>query len=377
MTSVVIDDLDGVRSSKAFKTPCRVATTANITLSGEQTIDGVAVVADDRVLVKEQSAGADNGVYVASAGTWTRAPDFDGTRDVTSGTKVFVTSGSTNGRKEFYIQTADPITIGTTSLTFGQSEAQVGGPYLPSAGGTLTGDVTLGTNAQILLDDSITAAGANLPLAFDGDTDLGMYRKSANTGALAANSADVLSWGTSGVDITGGLTTTGSINTINGLSGFILQKDGSNNPLIAFDSTDYLGYDRTGNQHLAVIGSTEASATTLARGVLAKNTPSMAVSVADVAGTPTVQRSVNVSSITDNGVGDFTVNLTTAIGSAEAALLCGNMRYSGLNSGIPVVTGRNIDRTQTTTAIQVATWSGGTNDARDASRWAVATIDGA
>lgn len=55
MTSIQIDRTDGLSSSVAIKGPCRVATTANVTLSGEQTIDGVAVVTDDRVLVKDQT----------------------------------------------------------------------------------------------------------------------------------------------------------------------------------------------------------------------------------------------------------------------------------------------------------------------------------
>ena len=60
----------------------RIATTANITLSGTQTIDGVAVVAGDRVLVKNQTNAAQNGIYVVSAGAWTRATDFDSSTDI-------------------------------------------------------------------------------------------------------------------------------------------------------------------------------------------------------------------------------------------------------------------------------------------------------
>lgn len=204
MASVVIDDLDGVRTSKAFKTPCRVATTANITLSGTQTIDGVSVVADDRVLVKEQSTGADNGVYVASAGTWTRAPDFDGTRDVTSGTKVFVTSGSTNGRKEFYLQTADPITIGTTSLTFGQSEAQVGVPldtFVSKAFVDSPYTVTANDEGAVILVDT---SGGNVTITLPTIASLGDFKVyvskttgDANTVTVARSSSDTINGATS------------------------------------------------------------------------------------------------------------------------------------------------------------------------------------
>jgi Collagen triple helix repeat (20 copies) len=60
-----------------WKTPCRLMTTANVTLSGLQTIDGYNLLEGDRVLVRAQSSASKNGIYVASAGTWTRAADAD------------------------------------------------------------------------------------------------------------------------------------------------------------------------------------------------------------------------------------------------------------------------------------------------------------
>ncbi|RWK39235.1 hypothetical protein [Mesorhizobium sp.] len=119
MTSIQIDRTDGLSSSTAIKGPCRVATTANITLSGEQTIDGVAVVTDDRVLVKNQTSGVDNGIWKVSTGVWTRTKDFSGNRDVRKGTIVTVTDGSTNSGW-WQVTTSDPIAIGSTSIAFAQ-----------------------------------------------------------------------------------------------------------------------------------------------------------------------------------------------------------------------------------------------------------------
>lgn len=110
--------LSGIRDGLGLKAPVRCATTANITLSGEQTIDGVAVVADDRVLVKDQSTASQNGIYNVSTGNWTRAKDFNGSRDVVQGTAVLVANGTTNANRIYYITTANTITIGTTSLAF-------------------------------------------------------------------------------------------------------------------------------------------------------------------------------------------------------------------------------------------------------------------
>lgn len=139
MTSSYADRITGVSAGLAMKAPCRLATTANITLSGLQTIDGVTLAADDRVLVKNQSAASQNGIYVASSGTWTRAADFDGSRDVVTGTMVFVTGGRTQGGTWWYVSTSGTLTIGTTSLAFTQASLANVANLLPLSGGSLTG----------------------------------------------------------------------------------------------------------------------------------------------------------------------------------------------------------------------------------------------
>lgn len=108
-----------------FKASVRVATTANITLSGTQTIDGVSVIAGDRVLVKNQSTGSQNGIYICDAGAWPRSADADSSSEVTAGMFIPVAEGSTNGDTFWLLTTNDPITLGTTSLTFAQIGASV------------------------------------------------------------------------------------------------------------------------------------------------------------------------------------------------------------------------------------------------------------
>lgn len=104
----------------AIKTPCRAATTAAITLSTEQTVDGVALVSGDRVLVKDQADQTTNGIYLVSTGSWTREPDFDGNRDVVKGTFVFITNGAINAGAFYECTAANPVIIGTSLLTFAQ-----------------------------------------------------------------------------------------------------------------------------------------------------------------------------------------------------------------------------------------------------------------
>lgn len=121
--------LDAAVQGWKWKEPVRAASTANITLSGAQTIDGVSVVAGDRVLVPLQSDAADNGIYVAATGAWSRAADFDAGSEVVGAT-VFVSEGTANGNSQWHMTTDAPITIGTTDLVW----AQVGGGASYTAG---------------------------------------------------------------------------------------------------------------------------------------------------------------------------------------------------------------------------------------------------
>jgi parallel beta-helix repeat protein len=120
----IIDRRYSVAEGQAVKAPCRAATTANITLSGQQTIDGVAVVEGDRVLVKNQSTASENGIYTVSTGPWTRPRDFDGSYDVVTGTRVYVTGGSLSANIEYCISTTGEIVIGTTAINWTSSGLQ-------------------------------------------------------------------------------------------------------------------------------------------------------------------------------------------------------------------------------------------------------------
>lgn len=124
--SVITDRADGISAAVAMKGPVKVATTANITLSGQQTIDGIAVVEGDRVLVKSQTDAEDNGIYRASTGAWTRTADFDTTSDIAMGTQVLVVKGTVNAMQTFVLTTEAP-DLGTDDLTFETTRTAVAG----------------------------------------------------------------------------------------------------------------------------------------------------------------------------------------------------------------------------------------------------------
>jgi hypothetical protein len=144
------------------KPSVKAASVGNLTLSGTQTVDGIALVAADRVLVKDQSTASQNGVYLVAAGAWTRAADMDTWVEV-PGSYVFVEQGTVNADSG-WVATADQGgTLGSTSVTFVQFSGA--GQVVAGTGLTKTGnsiDVGAGTgilaNANdVAIDTSVVA----------------------------------------------------------------------------------------------------------------------------------------------------------------------------------------------------------------------------
>jgi len=126
--------VDTVAQGLNPKAACKAGTLTNITLSGLQTIDGYSVLAGNRVLVKNQTATADNGIYVASASAWTRATDMDVWAEV-PGAYTVVLNGS-QANTAWVSTSADTGTIGVTPITWVQFSGV--STYYAGTGLTLT-----------------------------------------------------------------------------------------------------------------------------------------------------------------------------------------------------------------------------------------------
>ena len=134
--------VDSVSQGLDVKQSVRVSTTANINLSTDleaaDVIDGVTLVAGNRVLVKHQSSGADNGIYVVqSSGAAVRADDANVSSEVTAGFFTFVEEGTLYGNTGWVLTTDNPITLGSTALTFTQFSGT--GTFTAGSGLTLNG----------------------------------------------------------------------------------------------------------------------------------------------------------------------------------------------------------------------------------------------
>ena len=142
----------------AIKAPVKAAATTNITLSGTQTVDGVALVAGDRVLVAGQSAAAGNGIYIVASGAWSRSTDADESTELAPGTLVVVTAGTANGDSLWGVISDSAITIGTTVQTWARIIAGSSGTFSIAGNGLTSSGSTVSVQAGngIIADGSST-----------------------------------------------------------------------------------------------------------------------------------------------------------------------------------------------------------------------------
>lgn len=204
------------------KASVKAATTANITLSGAQTIDGVSIVAGDRVLVKNQSAPAQNGIYVAAAGAWSRALDMNAWAEVPNAF-CFVEQGSTQADTS-WVCTADAGgTMDSTSITwvqFGSASSYTNGDGL-----SLTGNVFAAKLDGATL--SVSGAGLRISATYAGQNTI-VTVGTVTTGVWNGSTIGVAYGGTGATTLTG-----------------LVKGNGTSAFTAAVDGTDYLSPSAT------------------------------------------------------------------------------------------------------------------------------------
>jgi len=232
--------VDAVKTGLDVKDSVVAASTGNGTLSSAytngDTLDGVTLATNDRILLKDQSTGSENGIYtVNSSGAPTRATDFDANAEVTSGAFTFVTEGTANGDSGFVLTTNDDITVGTTAMTW----AQFSGAGQITAGAGLAKS---GNTLSVGVDDS----------SIEINSDALRVKASGVTNAMLAGSIDLtakvtgtLPIGNGGTGLTaaakGTVIVANSANTLSALDG-----GGSNDSILSYTaSSDTIAWATT------------------------------------------------------------------------------------------------------------------------------------
>ena len=186
--------VDSVAQGLDPKASCVAATTVNITLSAAQTIDGIALIAGDRCLVKNQTAPAENGIYLVASGAWTRTTDMDAWVEV-PGAFTFIEQGTTQADTGWVCTSNAGGTIGTTAITFVQFSGV--GSYTAGTGLTLTG-----TQFSLTSPVAVSLGGTGSTTAFTqygvayGSTTSAMATTAAGTSTqlLHGNASGAPTW---------------------------------------------------------------------------------------------------------------------------------------------------------------------------------------
>lgn len=187
--------------SAAYKQSVRCTTTGNITLSGTQTIDGISVVAGNRVLVRFQVIGSQNGIYVVAAGAWSRAADADSATEIAAAI-VRVDSGTTHGGKLWTTTFKTTDTIGTTVMNWHEVVYNSGswGISISGSSGSTTGNAATATTLQT----ARTIGG----VSFNGSANINLPGVNAagnqNTTGTAANVTGIVAVANGGTGATTG-----------------------------------------------------------------------------------------------------------------------------------------------------------------------------
>lgn len=326
MTSV--DRIQGLSGSQAFKIPCRVATTAPIPAYGLQTIDGVVLAAGDRVLRWSETDETLNGIFEVSTSAWPRTLDADGTYDLLDGTLVVVREGATYAGKIFEIHGTNPILPGTSEIT---AESVADFTMVTAFARTLLDDIdaaamrgTLSAAKSGVNTDITSINGTAIPtsetLLVTADIGSSVQAYSTNIPTVAP--------GTSG----NVLTSTGSAWTSAPNAGVTYASSAENAAgAIEDKAVDPLGIREAFN------ATGDAPVYACRAWVNFNGT-----------GTVAIRGSGNVSSITDNGTGDYTVNLATAMPDANYGV-----EVSGGSSDAGYTTHATLGTTKTVSAFRV------------------------
>lgn len=336
--------VDTVAQGLDTKASVVAGTTANITLSGTQTIDGVVLIAGDRVLVKNQTASADNGLYLCAAGAWTRTTDMNTWAQV-PGAYVFVETGTTLADTGWVCTSNAGGTIGITAITWAQFSGAGSGVSSITFGSTGLTPATATTGAVTVAGTlAVTNGGTGATNATDARTNLVAAKSGTNSDITELYALNGTSYGVAYQNLSNQLIM-GSALTFNGTT--LTAPDAAFTTLTASSTTTLSGL--TASTALALNASKQiVSVTNTGSGnnVLATSptlvtpnlgTPSAAV-LTSATGLPLTSGVTGTLPILNGGTGQTTA--TAAFNALSPVTTTGDLIIgNGTNSAIRLAIG--------------------------------------
>jgi len=336
--------VDAIAQGIDAKASVVAASTANLTLSGAQTIDGVSVIAGDRVLVKDQTTASNNGIYLCASGSWTRTTDADTYAELVAA-YTFVEGGTVNANNGFICTIPTSGTLGSTSITFAQFSGA--GQVIAGAGLTKTGntlDVGTASSSRIVVNSD------NIDLATTAVT-AGTY-KSVTADAYGRITAGTNPTTISGFGITDAYTKT-EVDT--SLSGKLSTTGGTMSGAIAMGTSKITGLgDPTNNQDAAtktyvdgILGSATSAATSAAAAATSASNASTSASNASTSAGNASTSATNAAASATDAANTYDAFDDRYLGSNSAptvdndgnALLTGALYWNTSTSNLFVWTG--------------------------------------
>lgn len=202
----------GVVSGATYTAAGGTSARGQFTTMPNTAVDGIALVANDRILVKDQASGAQNGIWIVTTvgsganGVWDRATDFDQDVEVTAGAFTFVEQGTTNADSGWVLTTDNPIVIGGasgTSLAFAQ--------FSGAGQVTVTTPLVKTGNNLSLTTVPINLGGTNATTAAGAKTSLGFMTRFSYNCTTSASQAQAHGMGTADISVTVVEVSTGAV----------------------------------------------------------------------------------------------------------------------------------------------------------------------
>jgi hypothetical protein len=299
-TTLTMEDIP----SASYKKSVVVATTANITLSAAQTIDDIAVVAGDRVLVKDQTTASQNGIYVVNASTWTRALDADTVDEIASAI-VNVDKGTVNGGQVFTNTFKSTDTLGTTSMPWykGMYESGTWGISVSGNAATATKLATARTINGVSFDGTanITVADSTKEPTITAGTTAQYWRGDKSWQTLNASAVGL-----------GNVSNTAQVTSVTGTAPIV--SSGGTTPAISISAAT-----------TSAAGSMSATDKTKLDGISGTNTGDET--------TATIKTKLGITTLSGSNTGDQTITLTGDVTGSGTGSFATTLANSGVTAG--------------------------------------------